>query len=66
MRYWSFFRESKLQQKSITTQQLEAGGVHKAKRRNVVQREEKIKALQHKLTTGEASTLISTVRHILF
>ena len=65
MRYWSFFRESKLQQKSITTQQLEAGGVRKAKRRKVVQQEEKIKSLQHKLTTGEALTLISAVRHIL-
>ena len=65
MRYWSFFRESKLQQKSITSQQLEAGGVRKAKRRKVVQQEEKIKSLQHKLTTGEALTLISTVRHIL-
>ena len=31
MRYWSFFRECKLQQKSITSQQLEAGGVRKAK-----------------------------------
>ena len=62
MRYWSFFRESKLQQKSITTQQLEAGGVRKAKRRKVVQWEEKIKSLQHDTTTGETLTLISAVR----
>ena len=65
MRYWSFFRESKLQQKSMTTQQLEAGGVRKAKRKKVIQQEEKIKSLQHKLTTGEALTLISAFRHIL-
>ena len=61
MRYWSFFRESKLQQKSITTQQLEAGGVCKAKKRKVVQREEKIKSLQ--LLERETLTLISVVRH---
>ena len=63
MRHWSFFRESKLQQKSITLQQLEAGGVRKAKRRKVIQREEKIKSLQHDTTTGETLTLISAVRH---
>ena len=34
----------------VTVQQLEAGGERKAKRRKVVQREEKI---QHELTTGE-------------
>ena len=33
----------------VTVQQLEAGGERKAKRRKVVQREEKI---QHELTTG--------------
>ena len=37
----------------VTIQQLEAGGVRKAKRRKVVQREEKIKSLQHEPTTGE-------------
>ena len=63
MRYWSFFRESKLQQKSITSQQLEEGGIRKAKRKKVVQREEKIKSLQHDITTGETFTLISAVRH---
>jgi len=62
MRYWSFFRESKLQQKSLY-KQLEAGEVYKAKRRKVVQREEKITSLQHELTTGETLTLISAVRH---
>ena len=35
----------------VTIQQLEAGGIHKAKRRKVVQREEKIKSIE--LTTGE-------------
>jgi len=42
---------------------LEAGEVRKAKRRKVVQWEEKIKSLQHELTTGETLTLISAVRH---
>ena len=36
---------------NITVQQLEAGGVRRAKRRKVVQQEEKIKSLQHELTT---------------
>ena len=34
----------------VTVQQLEAGGVRKAKRRKVVKWEEKIKSLQHELT----------------
>ena len=49
----------------VTIQQLEAGGVHKAKRRKVVQREEKIKSLQHELTAGERTidSYISAIRH---
>ena len=41
----------------------EAGGVRKAKRRKVVQRKEKIKSLQHELTTGERNVaqLLDTV-----
>ena len=51
----------------VTIQQLEAGGVRKAKRRKVVQREEKIKSLQHELTTGERNidSYISAIRHLL-
>ena len=43
----------------------EAGGVRKAKRRKVVQREEKIKSLQHELTAGERTidSYISAIRH---
>ena len=37
----------------VTIQQLEAGGIRKAKRRKVVQREEKIKSLQDELAAGE-------------
>ena len=45
----------------VTIQQLEAGGICKAKRRKVVQREEKI---QHELTTGERNidSYISAIR----
>ena len=37
----------------VTIQHLEAGEIRKAKRRNVVQQEEKIKSLQDELTAGE-------------
>ena len=49
----------------VTIQQLEAGGVRKAKRRKVVQWEETIKSLQHELTTGERilDSFISAIRH---
>ena len=49
----------------VTIQQLDAGGVRKAKRRKVFQREEKIKSLQHELTTGERNidSCISAIRH---
>ena len=42
-------------------------GVCKAKRRKVVQREEKIKSLQHELTTGERNidSYISAIRHCI-
>ena len=43
----------------VTIQQLEAGGVRKAKRRKVVQLEEKIKSLKHELLERETLTLIS-------
>ena len=47
----------------VTIQQLEAGGIRKAKRRKVVQREEKIKSIE--LTTGERNidSYISAIRH---
>ena len=60
MRYWSFYRESKLQQKSITTQQLEAGGVHKA---NEEEGGSTGGENQITSTAGETLTLISAVRH---
>ena len=49
----------------VTIQQLEAGGIRTAKRRKVVQWEEKIKSLQHELTAGERTidSYISAVRH---
>ena len=47
----------------VTIQQLEAGGIRKAKRRKVVQLEEKIKSIE--LTTGERNidSCISAIRH---
>ena len=45
----------------VTIQQLEAGGIRKAKRRKVVQWEEEIKSLQHELTAGERT--IDSHRH---
>ena len=47
----------------VTIQQLEAGGIRKAKRRKVVQWEEKIKSIE--LTTGERNidSYISAIRH---
>ena len=49
----------------VTIQQLEAGGIRKAKRRKVVQWEEKIKSIE--LTTGERNidSYISAIRHLL-
>ena len=49
----------------VTIQQLEAGGIRKAKRRKVVQREEKIKSLQDELAAGERNidSYISAIRH---
>ena len=49
---WALFQREQAATE-VTIQQLEAGGVRKAKRRKVVQREEKIKSLQHEPTTGE-------------
>ena len=48
----------------VTIQQLEAGGIRKAKRRKVVQ-QEKIKSLQDELAAGERNidSYISAIRH---
>ena len=48
----------------VTIQQLEAGGMRKAKRRKVVQ-QEKIKSLQDELAAGESNidSYISAIRH---
>ena len=63
MRYWRFFRECKLQQKSILHNSWRQVGYVKLRlRRKVIQREEKIISLQHDTTTGETLTLISAVR----
>ena len=50
---------------SVTITQLEAGGVRKAKRRKVVQREERIQALWTELEAGERNldSYITAVRH---
>ena len=49
----------------VTILQLQAGGLHKAKRRKVIQREEKIKLLKDELTNGNRSieSYISAIRH---
>ena len=49
----------------VTILQLQAGGLHKAKRQKVIQREEKIKLLKDELTNGNRSieSYISAIRH---
>ena len=49
----------------VTILQLQAGGLHKAKRQKVIQREEKIKLLKDELTNGNRNieSYISAIRH---
>ena len=49
----------------VTILQLQAGGLHKAKRRKVIQREERIKLLKDELTNENRSieSYISAIRH---
>ena len=50
-----------------TILQLQAGGLHKAKRRKVIQREVKIKLLKDELTNWNRNieSYISAIRHCL-
>ena len=66
--YNQFFMCKKGEATEVTILQLQAGGLHKAKRRKVIQREEKIKLMKDELTNGNRSieSYISALFHLIF